>query len=236
MLVVVVSFISSRLQQWNNTRKKLCRYQQTHWNIAASVSGHQRSHRAHQAGNRKICLLIFSSNIITYPLLHFKKLCGIGIHIFIIKVKKYCIKPHLYITPILSSFKHSVRLDLLVQQKLFLSSNCAYSFMLFWLHTLSPSIVSIHCHKNTICRYWFNLSVSGCLIRNSKIWNVKISCVIIFECVAALITKALILKSALLQHNVQWSMMCMKCWQLWTFLCISPGWGHSLVGHPWIST
>ena len=39
-----------------------------------------------------------------------------------------------------------------------------------------------------------------------------------------------------MQHNVQWCMMCMKCWQLWTFLCISPGWGHSLVGHPWIST
>ena len=59
-VVVVVSFISNRIQQWNNTRKKktLCRYPLTHWNIAASVSGHQRSHGAHQAGNHVPQLII----------------------------------------------------------------------------------------------------------------------------------------------------------------------------------
>ena len=60
--VVVVSFISDRIQQWYRNRKTFCKYQYSHdiETLLHSAGGHQGSRKAHQADNQ--VLYIYSWN------------------------------------------------------------------------------------------------------------------------------------------------------------------------------
>ena len=52
-VVVVVSFISDRIQQWYRSRKTFCKYQYSHDidTLLHSAGGHQGRHKAHEADN-----------------------------------------------------------------------------------------------------------------------------------------------------------------------------------------
>ena len=53
--IIVVSFISDRIQQWYRNRKTFCKYQYSHdiETLLHSAGGHQGSRKAHQADNQK---------------------------------------------------------------------------------------------------------------------------------------------------------------------------------------